>query len=78
MSDKERIEKYRQLIAYEPFIFLQKEMQQLMVELMVSITSDITGSCLVDKGRLIGIQEAINTPQVAVEQFDKKEDSELP
>jgi len=74
---KERAERYRRLIEFEPFQHLVIEMQKKIVNITVDVASDLNGLRLVDKGRIMGIQEAISTPFNAVAEVDSKtEDSE--
>lgn len=71
MTDEElklRAEMYRQLLEYEPYRFLVKEMERDIEGLKEAITNDWVNDRLVDKGIISGIRKVIYTPIDAIKQ----------
>lgn len=74
MTDEQlerRAEIYFELIEFEPFKFLVKEMNKDIEELKEAVINDLTDERLVDKALVWGIRKVINTPYQAIEESDK-------
>jgi hypothetical protein len=78
-QEKQRAEVYLQLINYEPFLHLVKEMKETVEDKTGSVINTFGDTCDEDKGIIKGINQVIDTPfDVVREVKDKQTENSEP
>lgn len=68
---KERAVVYRQLIEYEPFLYLIEEIKEVIKDMGESIITDYDDDRMLDKGIVAGMRKVIETPIDAIKEASK-------